>query len=306
MSGSPILSSKLTSDNYKSNFYAGFIDKIILNAKSLNQDKYVFLDHFKSMGLIVEDGCFRGGGARLEVTLPNKDKAYLRYNYHSKQIMSFILNPSMYRDYNDFQNSLLSYLGYVPTIEGLPITRIDKTVEITLSLDEVLRGVDVKNKRSTKIYEFRSGIFDGLEVGKKPEVLKLYNKTKKAKLNFPVTRIEAYCIRNKIDLKTLTEMKKSFHIGSHYRDKTFDNICLSNLEFNKPLNKMQSDKVEELRILCNHLPFTIAKSLKNRNRNFDRDFGNLHRLEPWKIQPNVIFNKGVRNFFNPDDYEEEV
>ncbi len=301
MSTEHILSTKLTSENYHNTYYAGFYDKIILNAKPLELGKTIFKNHLHSMNVEFEEGSFRKGGMRFKILTKSQETIYVKYSYSTGQITQLIFNPSSYSTYSEFVKDSFELIGSQEVIEQLPIIRLDKTVDITLGFTEVLHSLVTKFKRSSKAHSFSSGKLTGLELGKSPEVIKVYDRSKKAKLSFPCTRLEACCTGNKTEFPNLGELRRTWEKGDLYFDRTYQNATFNHLEILDGSSKKGIEKAGELRVLCEYFPYLLVKSCLYQNGNFARDYGPIHRLIPWGAQPSVIFNTGVRKFFNADE-----
>ncbi len=100
-------------------------------------------------------------------------------------------------------------LGSQKIIEELPITRIDKTIDIALSLTEIERGLIVKFKRAIGLFSYESGGSTGLQIGKNDEVIKVYSRTKKAKGIIQEYRLGNRLRFKKNDLDLLIETSES-------------------------------------------------------------------------------------------------
>ncbi|MFT6630432.1 MAG: hypothetical protein ACJAS4_000370 [Bacteriovoracaceae bacterium] len=298
-----ILSSKLTSQNIQNHCYGGFIDKIILDARTLEIHKDELREHLDNLELKYEDGSFRGGGLRIKIRITQDSTAYAKYNFFTKQLSQLILNPSSFSYYSSFKYEVLSIFGPLDVIQLLPLTRIDKTVDITLSYEEVSRGFNVKHKRSVNIYQFMSAQNRSIDIGKSPEVIKLYNRTFKAKLNFPCTRLETCLIRNKIGYKNLKELEEFWVSDKSKEDTTFKNVSFNSIEIHNQNNLPDKKKQNKISVLLDHFPYFLIKSLLNNKGNFLRDYKKIVELLPYKIQPNAVFTTGMRIFFNEDEME---
>ncbi len=289
-----ILSTKLTSKNIQHSNYSGFIDKLELNAKSLELSKSDLILHLRSQSILFQEASFRKGGLCLEITTPMKVKVYAKINYVSQYISKLILNPSYYENYKQFSSDALSLFGKISTIELLPVTRLDKSLDIACSYELVSRGFDIKNKRSANAYQYSSGINTGIDIGKTPEVMKLYDTSLKAKLSFPCTRLEACLTRNKINIDNIFELRQLYNKNSNYVDHTFSKTSFNDIEF----SNTKSESTTKLSILCDHLPYLYVRCRLNHHGNFRRDYAKLHILVPWRAQPSIIFNTAMRKFFN--------
>ncbi|MGI4994077.1 hypothetical protein ACRXCV_15675 [Halobacteriovorax sp. GFR7] len=301
MNTDSILSRKLTSELITKFYYAGFYDKITLDARPLNINKNQIKKRLDQLGIFCEDGSFRGGGTRLAIKTFNDDLILARYNYSTKIISQFILNPSSYSNYNEFIQDVSIYLVDIEKLESLRIIRLDKTVDYSLDINTLVAGLSIKNKRAIKGYEFRSGRLEGFELGKYPEVAKVYNRQKKAKLSVPCTRIEFCCQRNKIEFENLGEMKNKWL--SDYFDKTFECIKLSEITIKNEYILMPNRKIKELKTFLSKVPYFFTKTILNKNRNFNRDYLPYLNIEEWAAQPTLIFNTGVRSFFKSNATE---
>jgi hypothetical protein len=300
MKATTILSTKLTSQNMKNASLAGFIDKIELNAKSLSHNLKLYQDHLDSIEVKYELGQFRKGRQHfLSITPQSGNKVYILYSWKTKDVYRFILNPSEHTTYDVFIQSIGTLLGSIDKIESLTITRLDKTIDIALFLNEITRGLLVKHKRYTHMYSFESGGFTGINLGKNDEVIKIYNRNKKTPLIAPCTRIEIQCKGSKIAFPTLHELKVFWKTNSNPIDHSFKHISLNNVTILESTNK----KTSEISTFLSRLPYMFVRSMLNTNSNFTRDYGKIHTLTPWKLQPAEIFNTGMRTFFNTNDSE---
>lgn len=297
-----ILSTKLTSKNIQNANHAGFIDKLFLDAKSLNLNKLDFINNFKSISFDkYEDGNFkRSRELRLAVTTPADNTIYLKYRYSTNQVYQIVLNPSCYSSYQ-IMISDIDFILAEEFIETLPITRIDKTIDIAIGAHEIHRGLEIKHKRSIKVYDIKSGRTDNIQVGKKPEIHKIYDKQALAKYDFPCTRLEAFCTGNKVEFPNLKEMKRTWQESLIYQDQTFKYVQLNDVHFKKLTKESAKKKASELELFIRYMPYCLARSYLNRKGNFDRDYKKLINLVPWGTQPTEILNTGLRKFFNYSD-----
>lgn len=134
MNTQSILSKELTSKTYHNSFSSGFIDKLELDAKKLNHHIRMYEDNLKSLNVNYRYGRFRKGGHYyLEYTTIDGYSNYILYSWHTKIVYKYILNPSHFTDYEEFRSCCLEPLGAISDIESLPITRIDKAIDISLS-----------------------------------------------------------------------------------------------------------------------------------------------------------------------------
>ncbi|MAZ50007.1 MAG: hypothetical protein CME65_15705 [Halobacteriovoraceae bacterium] len=300
MNRSTILSSKLTSQNYINATAAGFIDKIELRAIDLEINKNDLIENLKSIGVLFEDARFKNGGYMIKIKSLNGTDTFCQYNHKTNMIHKIILNPSCYSSYYEFSDDILTLLGNVQDIECLAISRLDRTVEVSLVFSSVSRGLNVKHKRSKIAYEFGSGPLTGLSFGKLPSVVKLYDKTLKANLDFPNTRLEVAQTSQKLQDITLAKLK-SLWSDQNFYDPTFDHISFNDISLTKPLKRNDEKKLRELEVLFSYFPYRIIQGRLNSGRNFSRDYQRLIKFTPWDLQPSTIFNIGMRKFFNSDE-----
>lgn len=292
MNAKAILSTKLTSESPINATHAGFLDKLEFNLRPLDLNRDHVASEFDMNDIEYEDGCFKNRQCYLKAKTESSE-FYFVYSFNSRSIFKAIAKPSDFSCYHDFIKEFSDTLGSQKTIEELPITRVDKTIDIALSLEEVERGITVKFKRAISLFSYESGGSTGFQVGKNDEVIKLYSRTKKANLNYPCSRIEILNKGSKIQFKTLRELKRFWVEDNGLLDHSFKNIKLNNVIF----KKIEVDREKQLYWLVSAIPYMLARARLNNNGNFIRDFKKVHYLEAWGLQPTEIFNTGMRNFF---------
>lgn len=301
MNAQTILSTKLTSKNQAQAMRAGFIDKLEFSLKDINLTREDIINEFQANEIKHEEGSFRNRQCYIKAFMPNS-VIYLVYSWSSKKVYKAITKPSDFESYQDFIKEFTNTLGGQKTIEELPITRIDKTIDIALSLIEIERGLIVKFKRAMGLFSYESGGSTGLQIGKNDEVIKVYSRTKKAKLNYPCSRIEIMNKGSKIQFKTLRELRSFWSEKNGLVDQSFKHIQLNDVLF-KQVNQSRRD---QLYYLVSTFPYMLVRARLNDNGNFNRDYKKVHNLRAWELQPTEIFNTGMRIFFKNDENKVEL
>lgn len=301
MNDKSILSTKLTSENRKNVTLAGFLDKLEFSLRDTDLSREDIINELTANEIEFTEDCFRNRQNYIKAITPNSE-IYFVYTYSSKKLFKAITKPSDFKSYDQFIKEFSDVFACEEIIENLPIIRVDKTIDIALSLFEVERGINIKFKRAMTMHSYESGGSTGFQVGKNNEVIKIYSRTKKAKLGYDCTRVEIMNKGNKVQFKTLKELKGFWVNHQRLLDHSFKNITLNTVEFTK-INNTRSD---QLYWLVSTFPYMLVRARLNDNGNFQRNFKKVHYLKPWGMQPTEIFNTGMRKFFNITEIKGEI
>lgn len=296
-----ILSKKLTSKLLKNYSLAGFYDRLTLDARMLGIHKEDLKSELLAKGISVEDGTYCKGGVRLRIG-GRESLLSARYLFSSGLVTDLELTPSLFSSYKKMTQRLELFTFPTHIVEELNLKREDKTVDYGMELNTICSDLRVYYKRKVKIFSFDSGVVTGIEVGKKPEVIKVYSRNIKAGTSIPCSRIESYLTGKKIVHNNLRELREFWEGGG--RDDSFDSISLAEREYLEITKDPRVEKkLYDHKLLCHHFPYFVARSRLGKNGNYQRDYGCLYRLKPYPCQPSDVFNEGVRKFFNVTEKE---
>ena len=251
------------------------IDKIILSSNlGLEIDK-IGLKPIK-----FKEGWF------YEISIDN-NKLYLSQGYTvGKKIH---INPSSFHSWNDCFNFLKMFLK--ESINNYEIYRLDLALDYPIPLEHFLKSFDVTRKKSSWEYFEKGTKKTGVRIGKRPEVISIYDKTKRHNLNSPWTRIEIQLYKQRAPVRSIEDLPKLL-LSNNF--DPFKNIELFNLQIKKE-NSKQSNEFE---ILWKYHGFYHARRELSTNNNFKRDYSQCFNKELWNEQPNQIFKRKISNYFN--------
>lgn len=285
-----ILSHKLGSLLDEEFLCSGFIDKLEftvaadkVSIKTLQQDVDM------QTGTISIKGCF---GITLFTTKLGTDVKAL-YN-RSGLVYRLILNPSSISNWTIFSKSISPLWKYFSP--DSIITRADLTIDIARDFKYLYKGIIITGKCSVTTH--RKIVVTGLDIGKNEEIIKVYDRTKKAKLSFPCTRIEIALKGRKRPFKNITQMLDYFQNFSNAKNP-FNIISLNYISIpdNKVCSKPSKTKSLQMKNLLELCSYMDIKNHFNSNNNFQREFGNIIFPIPSNLQPNEIFKVGILDFF---------
>jgi hypothetical protein len=280
-----ILTSKLTSLTPQDILSGGFIDKIELNVNDYN----ISVNYLKSTNVFYAREKREGRFHTLELFKNLDISAY--YN-RKGYIYKLKLNPSSEVDWITFYQKSKP-LWHIFDLYKLKILRLDLTIDLREDFKSISSGIVVKYKQSADV--FKKSKITGLNFGTGDEVIKVYNRSLKAKLPFDCTRIEILLKGKKLPFYTIKDFIKLVNDRDKFRlFNPFINISLNTLEL-----KQNITTENELRAMyqLEITPYFYFKKIHNQNGNFNRNFKDIIKLSPKKIQPTEIIETGLVQFF---------
>lgn len=222
-----------------------------------------------------------------------KASLYFRLNFEKTHITHIVSNPNKFSSFVKYMNSLgiiLSGRFYL-----VSITRLDFNLDFQAPLMEVLTCLDFKKKSNNGTFLSKSGTKTGMQVGAGEETCIVYDKGKKERIKADWTRVELRLTGKKLITRKLTEL--SARVLEH---PCFDNYIGLRLTFTDSnfLSEEQKDKQNHFKNILQHDGYFMARKKFSKNRNFDRDFNDLIKIEKWETQPDQLFNQHIFNFLN--------
>lgn len=261
-------------------------------------------------------------GLVTEITkLNGKSKPHLRFyptgginfelfNHKSKYVRVFKTIPSRFgkfRNYWAFFRQLLS----AEDLLCAGFYRNDLCIDIPENFDSIFSGIYVERKQCSKLF----GISDhwersakgnkntGLQLGKAPEEILLYDKYEKEKKklggeSFGWTRLEVRVTKRKKPCSGFEDLPKlPVHFG---KLGYFKNIKLKRATYynRETLTSNQRELRGEFRGIARELGIHRAYRSCNRAGNFKRDFKPIVKLEDADIDFNKLLGVSLNRFFD--------
>lgn len=219
---------------------------------------------------------------------------HLRPSVDRSCASSMITNPNRFGTWSSFLEFIRILFG-PSAIETARITRLDLNLDFACSLPELLRSIDIKNKRWGAQFLERSGARTGMIVGKGDESVEIYDKTKESNLETPLSRLELRLRGRKLPTRSITEVPDQV-----LRTKLLNGLEGVSVTFrSKPITDCQVTKLNAFKMILNRDGIHFAKRALNQDRNFDRNFNKLVEIKQWTEQPTQIFQKSIDFFFKP-------
>jgi hypothetical protein len=215
--------------------------------------------------------------------------------YYNKQgfIYKLKLNPSAEESWFEFYQKSKK-LWSLFDLYQLKILRLDLTIDIREDFKSISSGIIVKYKQSSDV--FKKSSITGFNFGSGDEVIKVYNRSIKAKIPFPCTRIEILLKGKKLPIKNIKEFILLVNNKDNFKlFNPFKNITLNRIKIN---NNIKSENALRAKFQLEITPYFYFKKIHNTNGNFGRNFKKIIELTPHKTQPAEIIEKGLEQFFN--------
>jgi hypothetical protein len=219
---------------------------------------------------------------------------HLKLGNEETEVVGLVSNPNKFNDWSDYELLIQSLLP-VDCLESAKVSRLDLNIDFNKPFSELIRQIDLKNKRCALTFMDDGGSRTGIIVGKGKEQIVIYDKAKKERLEKPLSRIELRLSGSKLPTKSISD------IPSKIREMSFfDKVAGFDVEVGKgPFLPDQEKKLTQFEGVLNRDGLFAAKRSLNKTRNFNRDFKSLINLKPWQIQPADIFKNEINQFLQP-------
>jgi hypothetical protein len=214
-------------------------------------------------------------------------------------------NPSKLHDFNTYYLMLRCLLS-IDDVKYARISRIDFAVDYCASLPAVIAGTHVRFKRCAAKYSSKSGAGTGIELGKMPSLVAIYDKRHKLKLadGPDLTRIEVRLKGPYVPMKHLPELPKlRARLPSTWkRFDPFGHISLKKVSLKDfcglDCTATQARRYGQLEVMLKIHGYSAAKQHLNENKNFARDYLPFTENEAWPFaQPTDVLRKHLVEFF---------
>jgi len=197
------------------------------------------------------------------------------------------VNPSRFGSFEEMSQ----ILSKVDNLEHLEVARIDHCVDVEIPIETIFQGASWTRKRLREKYS--QGSMTGFYFGKHPEVLCVYDKARKEKLDGVLTRLELRQYQKKVPVKDYLRLPELVHhepfkIIKFQRVKDMDQGLLRGTgEF----------KISLLKRWLQLYGFQGAFKKLNPNSNFNRDFGHFIETDPAQPRLDEIYQNNLRQYF---------
>ena len=217
---------------------------------------------------------------------------HLPLNSSREDVLGFISNPNQFENWIAYLNFLQSSLP-TKALQEANIHRIDLNIDFSMHFSELIQKIDVKNKSTSTTFDEKAGIRTGLYIGKNPELIVIYDKSKKMGLAEDISRVELRLIGKKLPCRSVFEIP-NYLISNEY----FGSLQGYDLTFvDTHLNEKQKAKLQEFKTILKRDGLYSARKSMNRTHNFDRDFEKMLKTHKWSTQFSEAYKKGIKRFF---------
>lgn len=288
-----VSSPKLTSTITQYSSGKGFLDKVEcyhptgLNLQTIKRK-------CEELGLSYHSKRLADKKLYLEISKNEKQIHFFLGHPHNQILRKIFFNPSGYKSVNE----MMSFLEEIFDNEMLElvITRIDFTLDLCVSYQEILKGLDIKHKRSNSEYS-RNSVRSGIVIGGMNDKIKIYDKAAQLRLKTPLTRIERQIRKPVLFVRSVKDLSNSLEKILNF--KPFDVINLNHIDFEEGQCRTQEqlNKMSELKALIDHEGYFLAKKKLNQNDNFQRDFGKFFKLTEFSRSANDQFQEDIITYF---------
>lgn len=212
---------------------------------------------------------------------------------NQEYITGFVSNPNQFMSWQNY----LSFTESIVPAESLKaskISRLDLNLDFALPFSDLIQQIDIKNKSTATTHEEKAGHRTGLYIGKNPELILIYDKSKKDNLSEPQSRIELRLTGKKVPCYSIYNLPQYISAGDQ-----FTMLAGCKLSFNEiGLTEVQEQKLQEFKTLAKRDGLYASRKFMNQTRNFDRDFAKLIQSTQWAAQPNELFKSQIRSFLD--------
>ncbi len=223
--------------------------------------------------------------------------------FGSDRTKMITLKPVDSNNVFDFFYKIITLFGR--SILDAEVVRFDYCVDYHIPFIEVIKGIKVKFKRKGDRYSTDRGQRTGVNFGKPPEMVVVYDKSEEMKANDGVhrTRVEIQLYRDKLPIKSLREISNCYRVDGEVV-RPYRNVELQKIDFVSEdafiSNPVKYRKLIELRTLTEESGFNIAKQRYNRHGNFIRDYGRdgFYTISELDVHPDIRLERSQRAFFS--------
>ena len=215
-------------------------------------------------------------------------------------VAGLISNPNRFKSWDAYIHFLENIIPF-ETLQDAILTRVDLNIDFNLPFSQMIQQIDVKQKSVSVSYEDKGADKTGIYFGKGSEVLVIYDKAKKDRLDSSHSRVELRLSGSKLPTKSLYNLRQ--HLSEN---EFFTKIEGHHVEINSSvLAEVQNQKLQDFQSILRREGLFAARKAMSRNRNFSRDFTNSVKLVPWSSHPSEIFKRGIQSFLGTNTSESE-
>ncbi|MGZ3743829.1 MAG: hypothetical protein ACXWRA_08260 [Pseudobdellovibrionaceae bacterium] len=224
-----------------------------------------------------------------------KTGTFLRLANFDQEIAGLISNPSNFESYQDYRNHLISIFPE-DLLSDFKIQRMDLAVDYEVTFSKVLGSLDVSRKKAQFEFVSTSGQLTGIRIGKGFDKISAYDKQIESNVPSPRSRIERQISGKKLPTHSLERLPTILTDSSFI---PFSDVKLWETLFKDSnlLTPQQRSRQNELKVLIKNNGLLQARKKLNTNDNFKRDYGHLMQLNLWHEQPDEVFRKSIKTFF---------
>ncbi|MGE4107722.1 MAG: hypothetical protein AB7F66_10945 [Bacteriovoracia bacterium] len=251
-------------------------------------------------------------GARTEVTRlpelgwtfrvlgPNEERVcFHMWGKDKPSSRKVMVNPSDFRDYAHMKSFLIGLIGR-NEYESADNVRTDFAVDIPDNFDVLKKFVYATRKNFCRAYYNNGEHLNGLQIGRSPEVVSVYDKAKKEKIPGPLTRLEVQLTGKNNPIKFLTQLPDLIERQEWGYYKPFRKIGLEGLNFTSLSEvKLRSELIRcvQAQTLSNELGGHLARKKVNANGKFQRDFSKYVQAVPYPVDLDKVWFRDMCSFF---------
>ena len=207
-------------------------------------------------------------------------------------IYKVIATPSTFPSFANFER-LLSSIFLQGELESIALTRADLALDYPVEFKSLIRGLDVKNKRTKVEFIDKSGVETGIRFGTAENKVQVYDRGRRLSLPTPVTRIEVQLSGRGLPTKTFCDLPSALCKAGW---NPFQGITLADVGVRSLDHGKADARADELATLLKHVGFLATRRKLNIQGNFDRDFRPLLDFKPWDEQPSEAFERLIAAF----------
>lgn len=229
---------------------------------------------------------------------PEKNGIFVNGHWGSVSLRKIVTRPSAFRSFQEYFDTLCNLFG-TASLRHAIIERIDFAVDYPVGLEGFLASFDVARKRVRMEFLDDGSNRTGLNVGRAPEKLVIYDKGRRSGVPGPLTRLEAQISARKLpskDFQGLTDLLCSDDMRLvPFGSVRLHDVALPDLQ-TLPSEHLRS-RLAEFDVLLRREGYLSARTKLGASGNFKRDYGKFLELTPWSETPDAAVRRHLRTFF---------
>lgn len=217
---------------------------------------------------------------------------------HSNEIKTVHFCPFQFQDIGIMQIVLNTI--WSGCCNDAVVTRLDSTLDYKIVIDQLLFNLDITKKRAKIAYDNSNKLHNNIEIGKRPERIKIYSKIIDGTV---VTRIEVQQTGKKNPLSgcLISQIQnKAAELFAHIESNNpFKSIFLNYIKFvpRRKINEQEELTLDwEYVVLRKYHGFYQARREYKKRHNYERDIKPRLEIEISKYQPKDYFLMQIKDW----------